>query len=248
MIVTPIRTRKIIVGDSLKDILTSSLPSLANCSVVVITSKIVSITQGAVAPLTENKEALVRREAQKIFINNSTTKDLENILTITHDMFSPWAGIDESNGNGYYVLLPKNPMNVAEEIWLFLREKYNIKELGVIIADSTFIPLRTGSVSVGIGWCGFEPIKNYIDTPDIFDRNMHYTTRSFVDGLAITAAFTMGEGAEQQPLAVITDIPDITFVNRAPTKEEIASMHYPLEKDLFGPLISGVTWEKGGSK
>ena len=245
MIVTPIHTRKIVVGDNIEDILEGALPKLSEKTVVVITSKIVAVTEGRVAPLTESKEKLIRQEADRIFVNEEITKEWQMLLTMKNNVIVPWAGIDESNGNDMYVLWPQDPMSSAERIWKFLREKLGLTHLGVIIADSTFLPLRTGSVSIGIGWCGFVPVKSLIGQEDVFGKKLQYTNKGFVDSLAMAAGLTMGEANEQQPLAVITDIPDIEFVNRTPTAEEINSMQYPLKKDTFGPLIEAIKWEKG---
>lgn len=248
MIVTPIRTKKVVLGDKLEDILLQSLPTLSEGSVVVITSKIVAITQGRVAPLTTNKEDLIRKEADRIFINKKTDPAWKLLLTMKDNIILPWAGIDESNSNGMYVLWPKNPLQTAEKVWQYLKKEYGLKNVGVVIIDSTFIPLRNGSVSIGLAWCGFQPVKNYIGKTDVFGKSLQYTQTNLVDGIALSAGFVMGEGSEQQPMAIITDIPGIEFVEREPTKEEIDSMHYPLEKDTFGPLIEAVKWEKGQNK
>ena len=244
MIITPIRTKKVVLGDKLVDILIGSIKELSEESVIIITSKIVAITEGRVAPLTTNKEDLIRQEADRIFVNDKTDPAWKFLLTMKDNIILPWAGIDESNSNGMFVLWPKNPMGSAEKIWQFLRKKFHLKHLGIIIADSTFLPLRTGSISVGIGWCGFVPVKSLIGQQDVFGKKLQYTNKGFVDSLAIAAGLTMGEASEQQPLAVITDIPGIKFVQRKPTKEEIDSMHYPLKNDTFGPLIEAVKWEK----
>ncbi len=244
MLITPIKTKKIVIGDKLEEILNDSLPQLQENTIVVITSKIVSITEGRVAPLTEDKEKLIHQEADRYLSNPDWPKEWQSILTIKDNIVMYWAGIDESNADRVYVLLPKDSFVSAERIWKFLRKTYGLNHVGVIIADSTYLPLRNGSVSVGLGWCGFMPIKNYIGTKDIFGKEMKYTQTNFVDGLSIAAGFTMGEGKEQQPLAVIIDIPDITFVERKPTKEERESVTYPPDKDLFAPLIKAVNWKK----
>lgn len=248
MQITPIKTKKVVLGDSLEQILKNSLPRLKEQSVIVVTSKIISITEGNIRPLTDDKEKLIKQEANRYLINRDWPEKEQAMLTVKDNIVMYWAGIDESNVNGHYVLLPKDSMKSAEKIWRFLKKEYGVKHVGVIIADSTFLPLRNGSVSVGLGWCGFKPIKNYIGTPDIFGRKLQYTQKNLVDGIAISAEFVMGEGAEQQPVGVVTDIPDIIFVDRAPTQEEVASVGYPLEKDLFSPLFKAVTWEKGKSK
>lgn len=246
MIVTPIRTKKVVVGDKLEQILTDSLPPLSENSVVVVTSKIVSITTGAVAPLSAHKEELIQKEAQAFIAGTNANPNQNMLLTITDNILVPWAGIDESNGNGYYILWPKNPMLDAAKIWKFLKKTYKLQHVGVVITDSTCMPLRTGSISIGLSWCGFVPIKNYIGAQDIFGRKLQFTTTSFVDGLSQAAGIAVGEGNEQTPLCTIRDIPGIQFVNRQPTAAEKKSMHYPIDKDMFGPLLRSVTWEKGG--
>lgn len=244
MIVTPIRTKKVVVGDKLEHILTDSIKKLEENSVIVITSKIVSIANGDIAPLSENKEDLIRQEAQEFITGNNANPGQDMLLTITDNILVPWAGIDESNGNGLYVLWPKNPMLDAEKIWKFLKKTYKLNNVGVVITDSTCMPLRTGSVNIGLSWCGFTPIKNYIGTKDVFGRKLQFTTTSYVDGIAQAAGIAVGEGNEQTPLCIIRDIPGIQFVARPPTAAEKKSVNYPREKDMFGPLLRAAKWEK----
>lgn len=244
MLVTPIKTKKVLLGDSLEEVLSASLPQLQENTVVVVTSKIVSLCEKSVAPLSTDKDSLIREEADQIVVDYETSPENKLLLTIKDNILVPWAGIDESNGDGQYILWPKNPMQTAENIWKFLREKYSLKNLGVLIVDSTFIPLRTGSISVGLAWCGFVPVTSYVGKPDVFGKPLKYTMTSMVDSLSIAAGLTMGEANHQKPLCVITDIPDIQFLDRAPSKEELNSMHYPMEKDMFGPLLRAGKWEK----
>jgi F420-0:gamma-glutamyl ligase len=91
-------------------------------------------------------------------------------------------------------------------------------------------------------------LKNYVDKPDIFNRPLHSTRASILDGLATSAVLLMGEGNEQTPLAVITDLPFVTFQDHAPTSEELQAMQISREDDLYGPLLNSVKWEKGGKK
>lgn len=249
MILNSYKTKKVVVEDNLENILTSSLPPLEENSVVIITSKIVSITQGNVVKIgTVDKDQLVKEQAEKILIDTEAEPGLRNLPTIANNIFIPWAGIDESNGNGYYILWPKNPMKEAEKIWNFLKQKYHLQHVGVLIIDSSFIPLRTGSVSIGLAWYGFKPVKSYIGTPDIFGTELKYTLTSVVDSLSVAAGMCMGEGSEQKPLVVAQDIPEIEFVDRPPTQEEKNSMYYPIEKGLYGPLFRNQTWQKGENK
>jgi len=249
MIVTPYRTPKIVICDDLFSILDAHLPKLPEQSVVVITSKIVSICQGRVVKNdgTVDKTALMRRESQ-LYMETAADQKWGIILTIKNDTLIASAGIDESNGNGYFILWPEDIAKIAADIWKHLCNVHSIKKLGVIISDSHTTPLRWGTSGIGIGWCGFDPLNNYIGKPDIFGRNLHVTKSSVLDGLSAAAVAVMGEGEEQTPLAVISDLPFVHFTAKPPTAEEIAAFHISLKEDIFSPLIDSPLWKKGGQK
>lgn len=248
MIVKAYKTHKIRVGDNLFKILNKYLPRLKEKDVVVITSKIVAICQGRVVK-NDGKVTrfeLAKKEAQYYLPEKYITYGVHP--TITNDVFIASAGIDESNGDGNWILWPKDPMSEAKKIWEYLKEKHKIKILGVVITDSKLTPLRRGITGFGIAWCGFEPLKDYVGTPDIFGHNLKVTKTNLVDSLAASAVTVTGEGNEQTPLAVIQDVPFIKFVNRSPTNEEVNEMTISLKDDIYSALLTSVKWEKGGGK
>ena len=119
-----------------------------------------------------------------------------------------------------------------------------MKQVGVIIVDSHSTPLRRGTTGVAIGWSGFRALKGYENTPDIFGKR--FTTHAnHVDGLATAAALSMGEGNEQTPLALISDISFIDFRASSPTEKELAFFKPPLDDDLFSPLFNFKHLKKG---
>jgi dihydrofolate synthase / folylpolyglutamate synthase len=61
------------------------------------------------------------------------------------------AEIDESNGDGKFILLPRDSYESAYTLWEILREKYKLKDLGIIITDSRTIPFRNGTTGVSLG-------------------------------------------------------------------------------------------------
>ncbi len=247
MIVTPYKTPKITAGANLLDVLDANLPKIMEKSVVVVTSKIVSICEGSVIKNdgSVDKRNLIHKEAQ-FYMEEECLPKYGIILTIKNDMLIASAGIDESNGNGYFILWPKDATASAITIWNHLRARDHIKQVGVIIADSRTVPLRWGTLGVGIGWCGFDPLNNYIDSPDIFGRNLHVTKASVLDGLAAAAVLVMGEGNEQTPIAVIADVPMVHFQTHPPTKEEIKALRISVKEDIYSPLTNSKKWQKGG--
>lgn len=248
MIVNKFKTHKIKVGDNLYKILDKYLPKLEEKDVVVITSKILSITQGSVVKNDGkiSKEELVKKEAQ-FYLPEKYIKHGVH-LTITDSALIASAGIDESNANGYFILWPKSPIKEAVRIWTYLRKKFSLNNLGVVITDSHGMILRRGLIGFGIGWCGFEPLRNYIGTPDIFGKLLNVSKSNIVDGLAATAVLEMGEGDEQTPLAVIKDANFIKFVYKSPTKKEIEEINIKINDDIYSALLTSVKWEKGNKK
>jgi len=242
MKVSAVKTHPIAVGESLNMILDQYLTSLAEGTIVAITSKIISLCQGRVVPKSavDNKFELVKREA------DAHLKEQDNLygayLTIKHNVLIPSAGIDESNGDGMYILYPHNSQQVAAEVWRYLRQKHHLNHLGVIITDSHTMPLRKGVTGIALGWCGFEPLYSYVGKPDLFDHPLRVTYINIIDALATSAVFIMGEGAEQTPIALIENTPKVQFVSRSPTQEEEHMTHIPLEEDIYAPLLRSVDW------
>ncbi|HSW96607.1 MAG TPA: coenzyme F420-0:L-glutamate ligase [Candidatus Saccharimonadales bacterium] len=243
------KTPKIQPHDDLYKILDDCLPKLEEKSVVIVTSKIVSLCEGNVIPDdgSISKKELVHREAD-YYLGDEYPTAYGHIITIKNNILILSAGVDESNTGGYFVLWPKKPMQSAQNIGAYLKKKYDIKELGVIITDSHMAALRWGVRGVGLGWNGFNPLKNYVDQPDIFDRPLHSTRSSILDGLATASVVLMGEGNEQTPLAVITDVPFVAFTDTAVSEEDIQDMNIDRNDDIYGPLLNSVTWKKGGSQ
>src|SRR3989344_5787792 len=248
MKIQAIKTRKFLPPkDDLWDLL-SAIKSLKENSIVVVTSKVVAIGEGRCVPLDSiEKDELIAKEADK-YLPRKLSLNEWTIYTIKNNLLVAAAGIDESNADGYYILWPKNPELSAKKIWVFLRKKFNIKNLGVIITDSRVTPLRRGVVGVAISYFGFKPLKDYRGTKDLFGRKFEMETTDIPDSLASAAVLEMGEGAEQQLLAVITDVPYVEFIDREfKPKNSDSSFEIPEKEDLFYPFLSSVPWKKGRS-
>ncbi len=248
MIVTPFKTKAVVVGDTLLSILKDSLPKLSDGDILVVTSKIVSICEGAVFKNdgSVEKHDLIKREADS-YLDVPLSQTYGVTITIKDGKLVANAGIDESNGNGYFILWPKDSFSSATTIWNYLRNKNNVQKLGVIVTDSHIMPLQWGTRGRAMAWCGIEPLKNYIGRPDIFGKNLRMTKASIIDGLASSAVTVMGEGNEQTPLAVIKDVPFVKFQDHQPTKEEIDALTIKSADDIYAPLLTSVQWKNRDS-
>lgn len=246
MQISSIKTHIINVGESIYKLLDQYLPQLKEKDLVVITSKIISLCQKRVIlnDGTVDKDKLIRQEAD-LFIADSKLSQYHVTLTIKNGILIANSGIDESNGGGYFVLWPKNLAQTTGKIWKYLRKKHALKHLGVLVTDSRLTPLRWGTIGVGMSWCGFQPLKNYIGVPDIHGRKLRMTKESILDGLAAAANVVMGEGDEQTPLAVISDTHFVEFTEKPPTTKEIKALQIDPKDDMFAPLTNSSKWQEG---
>ena len=165
-------------------------------------------------------------------------------LTIKNNILIPTAGIDESNGDGYYILWPSDPQKSANNIRKYLCERFSLKLVGVLVTDSKTTPLRWGTTGTSLAQSGFVALNNYIGKPDIFGRKLEVTKANIADGLAAAAVVVMGEGKEQTPLAIITEVPFVKFQMRNPTVEEIRKRTIAMKDDLYAPLLTSAMWKK----
>ncbi|MFZ1019813.1 MAG: coenzyme F420-0:L-glutamate ligase [Minisyncoccia bacterium] len=204
-------------------------------SILVVTSKIVALSEGRTVeidlsvPHDAMREKIIKSESEYMLRTKYTW------LTIKDGTVMSSAGIDESNANGKIILLPKNSFRSAELIRKNLQKKFRVKNLGILITDSRLFPLRAGIVGAAIGYAGFKGVRDYRGTPDIFGRILKLSRTDAADSLATAAVLCMGEGKEQQPLALIKNAP-VIFADKIDKKE---LMMDPRE-DLYQPLFEKI--------
>lgn len=245
MKVFPIKTETVVYGKTdLLAFLKKNLNRLKEESIVAITSKIVSISEGSIIKIGKiGKDALIKQESDYFISRHYNKYNLT--LTIKNNVLIPSAGVDESNGNGYYILWPRDPQKTANNIRKFLISTFRLKHVGVIITDSKTTPLRRGTTGVAIAHSGFLALKDYIGKPDIFGRKIAVTMLNIAEALASSAVVEMGEGGEQMPIVVIQDVPFVNFQNRNPNKKELKELNIELDEDLYAPILQAAEWKKG---
>lgn len=233
----PIKTHAFLPPrDDLYKVMDKYLPRLRERDILVITSKVLGIHQGRCVKIVHDtdkeKNELIMKEAEW-YIPPKKRKHLHWHLTIKDKTLIADAGIDKSNGLGYYILWPKNTQKLLKEIRVFLKKKFRLKKLGLMSVDSHLIPVRTGTVSISTGFVGFEPWHDYRGQPDIFGRKLQYTRRNVVDSLAAIAGLLMGEGNERTPLLIIRGAKIVQFTDNNTYRK----LSYPLKQDIFYPLL-----------
>jgi len=231
MLIKPIKTKIFKPDENLLEFLGKNIPKIKNGDVVIITSKIVALSEGRYAcpKNKKQKEEIIKAESDWFL------KTKYVYLTIKDGDVLANAGVDESNANDRLILLPKDSYKSAQIARAYLRQKFRVKKLGVIITDSRLLPLRAGVVGISLGYAGFKGIKNYIGKPDLFGRPFEFSKTDIADSLATAAVLVMGEGTEKQPLCVISEAP-IEFTDKISRTE----LKIDIREDIYKPLFEKI--------
>jgi len=231
MQVKTIKTRIFRENENLLKFILQYVKKIPENSVLVITSKIVALSEGRVVECKDkNQKIKLIKEESDFAIKTKYTW-----LTIKDGMVMANAGVDESNADGKIILLPKNSFRSADLIRKKLKKIFKLKKFGVLITDSRVFPLRAGIVGVALGYAGFKGVRDYRNTPDIFGRILKMSRTDVADSLATFAVLCMGEGKEQQPLALISNAP-VVFTEKIDKKELLID---PRE-DLYLPIFRSI--------
>lgn len=244
MNIRAIKTKRIRAYETgLVSLIDRYIPELPERSIVAITSKIVSLCENRVIPISDiNKEELIAQESDK-YTQKVGTYGFH--FTITNNTLIPAAGIDESNGDGNYILWPKDAQATANTVRKHLQKRFSVKKVGVIITDSTCMPMRRGTSGICLAHSGFKAQNDYIGKPDLFGRPYIASQSNVAGGLAASAVLVMGEGSERTPFCVINNVGFVQFQAHDPTPKEIEQSYISPEEDIFEPFLSSMTWKKG---
>ena len=187
--------------------------------VLVVTQKVVSKAEGAIADLTAiepRPEAVAfakqwdrdARQVELVLRHAKRVVRMDNGVVITetsHGFVCANGGIDASNvgpDSGTIVtLLPDDPDASAARIRAAVREATGV-DVPVIVSDSFGRPWRYGIVDVAIGVSGLQPLDDLRGTPDHDGRIMKSTVRAVADELATAAELTLGKRSGR-PVAVV---------------------------------------------
>ncbi len=207
-------------GESLEKYLKKNLPQVKNGDIILIASKIVSLSEQRITKGEINKD-LIKREATAYISTN------KSFITLKNHAIQINAGIDKTKEE--LILLPENPQISAQTIWTSLKKIFNLDKLGVIICDSRSTPMRRGVSTYSIGYWGFEPLQDQGESKD-------YTgwTVNIVDALAALGSLYLGESSEQKtPIAILRNIKNIHFTDKPKN-----SLFIDKNIDMYKPLFN----------
>lgn len=239
MKITPVKTALFKPQEDLASFIIKSVSTVQENTVLAVASKLFCLWKGTVLPYEseEQKEKLIQQESDFALQTSLCW------LTVKDGMVMTNAGIDESNADGKLLLFPPDMYKLAAQLRAELCKAWNVKNLGLVVTDSMILPLRAGVIAGAVAYAGFKGVRDERGRTDLFGRPLKVTLINVADSLATSAALCMGEGSEQQPLALIENAP-VEFVDEVPPNE----IKYPVEDDLYAPLFKAVGYHKKGEK
>jgi coenzyme F420-0:L-glutamate ligase/coenzyme F420-1:gamma-L-glutamate ligase len=201
------------------DALAAQGTALRDDDVVVVTSKIVSKSEGrfvdlatvvpssracAVAAATDKDPRLVELVLAE---STAVSRARPGVLIVRHRLgfTSNIAGIDHSNvggGDELVLLLPLDPDASAARLRQGL-ERATGRRLSVVITDTHGRPFRRGNIGVAIGVAGLPALLDLRGEVDLFGRVLKATEVPLADMVAAAAGLIAGETVEKLPVVVL---------------------------------------------
>ncbi len=215
-------------GDDLAGLIVAAAPGLRDGDVVVVTQKVVSKAEGAMAEIDptdpRGHKAIVEAQSARIVRRRG-----ELIISETrHGFVCANAGVDLSNvDQGWAALLPDDSDRSARRIRDGIRGLAGV-EVAVIVSDTFGRPWRRGLTDVAIGCAGIRPVVDLRGTEDSRGRILQVTEVCVADELAAAAELVMGK-ASGVAAAVVRGV-DAGWLGPGSVRSDVVR---PPQEDLF---------------
>ena len=213
---------------------------LRNGDILVITSKIVSLSENRVVkasdiePTQRALDIAIENDFDPVHVELALRESTDIIqtrgvlITETHSgLVCNFSGIDKSNAQeGTYILLPEDSDASAHRLRDSLM-KSTEKDLAIIISDTQGRPWRKGSVNVSIGCAGISPFKYNKGKRDLYGRILKRSTVCQVDEIAMLAEPLMGQAGQQTPVVIVRGY---SYLD---SEEAARDINRPKHEDMF---------------
>ena len=184
-------------GDDLARIIATHAPDLRDGDIVVVTSKVVSKSEGRVVG-GDDREAAIEAETVRIIARRGATR----IVETRHGLVLAAAGVDASNvPRGTIALLPLDPDASAARLRDGLRTSRGV-DVGILITDTMGRPWRNGLVDVAIGAAGVAVLDDHRGRVDENGHTLEMTVTALADELAAAAELAKGK-LDRVPVAIV---------------------------------------------
>jgi len=200
-------------GDDLVSLLLTSLEEsgeeLRHHDLIVVTSKVVSKSEGQVVPYDgsdEDKVRIVEGESVRVLRRRGPLR----ITETRHGFINANAGVDLSNADeGTAVLLPKDPDRSARRIRSELARRTGV-DVATLITDTFGRVWRQGVTDVALGSAGLRPVLDLRGTTDANGRLLEATEVAIADEIAGAANLVLHKAAAT-PFALVRGLDESFF-------------------------------------
>jgi len=208
--VTPVAgLPEITTGADLAALIADAAPDLREGDILVITSKVVSKSEGRV--VTATREQAIEAETVRVVARRGGT----TIAQTRHGLVLAAAGVDESNtAPGTVVLLPADPDESARRLRKALQARAGVR-LGVVVTDTMGRPWRAGQTDNAIGAAGVLPVRDHRGEADTFGNILEVTVAAVADEIAAAGDLVKGK-ALGVPVAVVRGLADLVTEQDGP--------------------------------
>jgi coenzyme F420-0:L-glutamate ligase/coenzyme F420-1:gamma-L-glutamate ligase len=182
---------------------------LRHHDLVVVTSKVVSKSEGQVVPFDgseEDKVRIVEGESVRVLRRRGTLR----ITETRHGFINANAGVDLSNADeGTAVLLPKDPDRSARRLRAEIARRSGV-DVATLITDTFGRVWRQGVTDVALGSAGLRPILDLRGTTDANGRLLEATEVAIADEIASAANLVLHKAAGT-PFAIVRGLDESYF-------------------------------------
>ena len=200
-------------GDDLVSLLLTSLKEsgeeLRHHDLIVVTSKVVSKSEGQVVPYDgsdEDKVRIVEGESVRVLRRRGPLR----ITETRHGFINANAGVDLSNADeGTAILLPKDPDRSARRIRSELARRTGV-DVATLITDTFGRVWRQGVTDVALGSAGLRPVLDLRGTTDANGRLLEATEVAIADEIAGAANLVLHKAAAT-PFALVRGLDESFF-------------------------------------
>ena len=183
-------------GDDLVDLLLP-LVDLVDGDVVVVTSKVVSKSEGRLVP-GHDRDAAIADEQVRVVARRGPTL----IVRTTHGLTMAAAGVDNSNvAVGTLVLLPVDPDASAARLRHAIAERAGV-DVGIVVTDTAGRAWREGQTDIAIGAAGLLVLDDHAGRVDAHGNPLAVTAPAVADEIAGVAELATGK-LGGRPFAVV---------------------------------------------
>ncbi len=201
-------------GDDVAEYIVKNV-ELQDGDIVAICSTVISKAEGRIVRLKEYKpsdravEIARRLQKEPEFVQAVLEESDEVLLDYPFLLVKAKfgnvcvnAGIDTSNVEPGFILLPPKDPDVSAAKIRNRIEELSGKRVGVVITDTNGRCFRRGVVGFAIGVSGIAVMRDWVGSRDLYGNELEVTVECVVDEIAAFANLIMGEAGDAIPAVV----------------------------------------------